>query len=118
MLFKASFDSSKQLTEIDYSFNLSLDKNRIEELGKLHFLERHENGIIIGPSGFGKSMIATGIDINTCNKGHKVLFVNAKELVDTLKDELKKGTLQEFLKKLDILFKAVGIFRNFRRLNF
>ena len=35
LLFRASFDSSKQLTEIDYSFNPSLDKQRIEELGKL-----------------------------------------------------------------------------------
>ena len=45
-------------------------------------------------------MIATGIGINACNKGYKVLFVNAKELIDTLKDELQKGTLPEFLKKL------------------
>ena len=29
-----------------------------------------------------------------------MLFVNAKELVDTLKDELRNGTLQAFLKKL------------------
>lgn len=100
LLLKANFDSSKPLTEIDYSFNPSLDKNRIDELGRLHFLERHENIIIMGPPGVGKSMIATGIGINACNKGYKVLFVNAKELIDTLKDELQKGTLPEFLKKL------------------
>lgn len=45
-------------------------------------------------------MIATGIGINACNNGYKVLFVNAKELIDALKDELLKGTLPEFLKKL------------------
>lgn len=59
LLNKASFDSSKRLSEIDYSFNPSLDRDRIEELGKLHFLQRHENVIIIGPPGVGKSMIGT-----------------------------------------------------------
>lgn len=100
LLTKACFDSTKELSEIDYSFNPSLDKARIEELGELHFLKRHENVIIIGPPGVGKSMIATGIGINACNRGHKVLFVNAKELIDTLETEMQEGTLPEFLRKL------------------
>lgn len=100
LLMKASFESYKRLKDIDYSFNSSLDKNKIEELGKLHFLEKHENIIIIGPPGVGKSMIATGIGINACNAGRKVLFVNAKELIDTLEQEMLAGTLQVFLRKL------------------
>ena len=84
LLEKANFDSFASLSDIDYSFNHTLDKDKIEELGKLHFLQMHENIIIIGPPGVGKSMIATGIGINACHEGKKVLFVNAKELVDKL----------------------------------
>ena len=100
LMNNASFDSTKRLSDIDYSFNPSLDQNRIEELGHLHFLQRHENVIIVGPPGVGKSMIATGIGINACTNGYRVLFVNAKELIDTLEKELLGGTLQKFLNKL------------------
>ena len=46
----AGFDSIKRLEDIDYSFNPSLDYDKITELGKLGFIEAHENVIIIGPS--------------------------------------------------------------------
>ncbi len=48
LLDKASFDTMACLKDIDYSFNPSLDQQRIEELGKLHFLEEKENIIISG----------------------------------------------------------------------
>lgn len=100
LLEKAHFDTHASLKDIDYSFNHSLDKEKIEELGKLHFLKAHENIIIIGPPGVGKSMIATGIGINACDAGKRVLFVNAKELVDKLYEEMIKGNLAETLEKL------------------
>lgn len=97
---KANFDTPAALEDIDYSFNPSLDKSRIEELGKLHFLDAHENIIIIGPPGVGKSMIATGIGRAACAAGKKVLFVNAKELVDRLHSQMHAGRLQETLGQL------------------
>ena len=98
---KACFESNKELEEIDYSFNQSLDRNKISELGRLDFIEAKENVIIIGPPGVGKSMIATGIGIKAVNAGYKVLFVNAKDLVDWLYDSMTEGSLRETLKKLD-----------------
>lgn len=98
---KACFDMPSRLSDIDYSFNPSLDKNKIDELGKLNFMKNHENIIIIGPPGVGKSMIATGIGKNACDAGHKVLFVNAKELIDRLYDEMLEGHLQDTLSRLN-----------------
>lgn len=98
---KAGFDSTSTLEDIDYSFNPSLDQAKIEALGKLDFLEKNENIILIGPPGVGKSMIATGIGRRACTAGKKVLFANAKELVDRLHDEMVKGNLLVTLEKLD-----------------
>ena len=98
---KAGFDTASDLDDIDYGFNHSLDKDKIEYLGQLHFMNEHENIIIIGPPGVGKSMIATGIGRNACAAGKKVLFVNAKELVDRLQAEMLEGNLPEMLHRLN-----------------
>ena len=78
---EAHFEAIRHLEDIDYSFNHSLNRDKITELGRLDFIEANENVIIIGPPGVGKSMIATGIGLNAVKAGYKVLFVNAKEFV-------------------------------------
>lgn len=100
LILKAGFDFIKTLDDIEYSFNDSINYQKIKELGTLSFLEKNENIIIIGPPGVGKSMIATGIGINACKAGKTVLFINAKELMDKLSDSLAKNTLKQTLKSL------------------
>ena len=97
---EACFETAKRLEDIDYGFNQTLDKDKIMELGRLDFIESGENVIIIGPPGVGKSMIATGIGLNAVSAGYKVLFVNAKDLVDRLYEKMQEGKLREMLEEL------------------
>ncbi len=101
LTMKAGFDFIKTLDDIEYSFNESINYQKVKELGTLSFMERKENIIIIGPPGVGKSMIATGIGINACKAGKTVIFVNAKELMDKLSDAVRKDTLKQVLKVLN-----------------
>jgi DNA replication protein DnaC len=100
---QACFEMEKTLESIDYSFNPALDRAKIEYLGRLNFIEACENVIIIGPPGVGKSMIATGIGINACQAGNKVLFANAKDLIDLMHKKMTEGTLAETIEQLNKL---------------
>lgn len=97
---EAGFESETRLEDIDYGFNQSLDQDKIMELGRLDFLDAGENVILTGPPGVGKSMIATGIGMRAVSAGYKVLFVNAKDLVDRLYERMQEGTLREMLEEL------------------
>lgn len=97
---EAHFESPKNLEDIDYSFNKTINQTTIEELGSLKFIQEHKNIVIIGPPGVGKSLIATGLGRKACKSDYKVLWVNAKEFVDKLHDALLEGTLEETLKNL------------------
>lgn len=100
LIMQAGFDSIKTLEDIEYDFNKSINYQKIKELGTLEFIEKGENIIIIGPPGVGKSMIATGIGVNACKAGKKVIFSNAKELVDDLYEAMKLGNLKDELKRI------------------
>ena len=64
-------------------------------------MKSNENILIIGPPGVGKSMIATGIGMKACSAGEKVLFTNAKELLDRLCLEAASGSLRATLEAMD-----------------
>src|SRR5699024_6031752 len=98
---EACFEAEKRLEDIDYGFNQSLDRDKITELGRLHVLDASENVSIIGPPGVGKSMICTGLRMNASSAGYRVLFSNAKGLVDRLYEKMQEGSLRATLKELN-----------------
>ena len=50
----------KTLAGFDFSFQPSLDRNRIMTLASLDFIDKHEVVHLIGQSGIGKSHLAIG----------------------------------------------------------
>jgi len=102
----ARFPTHKALDEFDFTARPSLNKPLVVELSRGDYLERRENLLIVGPSGTGKTHLATALGIAACGQGKRVRFWRVTELITTLleaKEERLLLRMRQHLAKLDLL---------------
>jgi len=71
----------KTLAGFDFSFQPSLDRNRIMALAGLDFINRAEVVHLLGPPGTGKSHLATALAVEAVRAGKSVYFIPLADLV-------------------------------------
>jgi DNA replication protein DnaC len=64
----------KTLSGFDFSFQPSLDRNRVLALAQLDFIDRHDVVHFIGQSGTGKSHLAAALGVEAVRAGPSVCF--------------------------------------------
>ncbi len=102
----ARFPSHKTLEEFDFKSRPSVNKPLVLELAKGEYLDRRENLLFVGPSGTGKTHLATALGIAACGLGKKVRFYRVTELITSLleaKEERQLLRTRGQLAKLDLL---------------
>jgi len=85
----------KTLAGFDFSFQPSLDRDRILSLAQLGFIGRCEAIHFLGPPGTGKSHLATALGVEAVKAGKSVYFTTLAELIATLSRAEREGRLQE-----------------------
>lgn len=75
----------KGLEEFDFTFQPSIDKRQIEELGTLAFVARNENVVFLGPSGVGKTHLSVGLALRALDAGMVVYYTTISRLIADLK---------------------------------
>lgn len=85
----------KTLAGFDFSFQPSLDRERILTLAQLGFIERYEAVHFLGPPGTGKSHLATALGVEAVKAGKSVYFTTLAELISTLSRAEREGRLQD-----------------------
>lgn len=99
-LRRASFDNSKTLESFDFTFNAKVPKSKVIDLGTCNFLGKHENVLLIGPAGVGKSHIAQAIGHRACRLGHDVVYLPANRLLAQLRAARADNTYERKLARL------------------
>ena len=95
----AGFPTIKTLEHYDFKFGAGVPKRLIQELSLLNFVERHENVILLGPSGVGKTHLSISLGFLATQRLMKVRFVTASDLMIQLSAAHRQGKLEEFIKR-------------------
>lgn len=96
----ARFPARKSLEEFDFDHARGLRRDLIAHLGTLDFVAAKENVVFLGPPGTGKTHLAIGLGIRSCQAGHRTLFATASQWVARLAEAHHTGRLQDELIKL------------------
>jgi len=77
----ASFPVIKTIDEYDFHFATGAPQKQIQALHSLSFVERHENVVLLGPSGVGKTHLAIALGYAAAQAGIKTRFTTAADLM-------------------------------------
>lgn len=93
----ATFHYRASVEEIIFEESRDIDRAKVEYLADGRFINKKENILITGPTGTGKSYIATALGYQACIDGRKVKYYNVNKLLSRMKMAKVGG---EYLKEL------------------
>jgi len=83
-LTKARLKLQASLEDIDYSGNRELDKAQLLDLGSCRWLKEHNNLLVTGLTGVGKTFIACALAQKACREGFTALYLRLPRLFGDL----------------------------------
>ncbi|HRI18075.1 MAG TPA: IS21-like element helper ATPase IstB [Burkholderiaceae bacterium] len=94
----ARLSAVKTLAGFDFSFQPSLDRNRIMALAELQFIDRAEAVHLIGPPGTGKTHLSLALGVEAVKAGRSVYFGSLADIIAALSKAEREGALRERIK--------------------
>jgi DNA replication protein DnaC len=86
----------KDLKDFDWGYNTRLPKRAVLELATLKFIEAREDALLIGPPGLGKSHCAKAIAQLAVQRGYRVLYREAHQLIEEIHEARELGELRKY----------------------
>jgi DNA replication protein DnaC len=87
------------LETFDFDFQPAIDKALVMQLAEMDFIRTHEDVVLTGNSGTGKSHIVKAIAVRACGTRIKVLYRRFHVLMDDLYAGLADNTYDERLRR-------------------
>ena len=103
LIRRADFPTVKSFADYDYSHITIPPALSKKELESAAFVPKHQNLVLYGPVGTGKTHMAIAAGMEACRRGHKTRFYTVTELVLALSGARRDGTLDRLQKELNAL---------------
>jgi DNA replication protein DnaC len=88
------------IEDLDFRDSRGLKRTQIEQLATGVWVEQHQNVIVTGPTGCGKTFVACALAHKACRAGHRSLYFYAPKLFRALTLAQADGSLPNLLKKI------------------
>jgi DNA replication protein DnaC len=88
------------IEDVDYPAKRELDRAVIRQLSTCRWIEEHQNVVITGATGTGKTYVACALAHQACRKGHRAIYRRASRLTDELTLARADGTYARALARL------------------
>lgn len=98
MVKVGAFPHQKELKDFDFTFQPTINRQQILDFTTLRFIEEKENIVFLGPSGVGKTHLATSIGIAAAKKRTSTYFIKCNDLLLHLKRAKLENRLESRLK--------------------
>ncbi|MBP8300839.1 MAG: IS21-like element helper ATPase IstB [Planctomycetes bacterium] len=83
-IHSAKLGAFKSIADFDWDWPDAIDRDHLEEILQLGFLDEAANVVLLGPSGTGKTMISQNLGYQALLNGHTVLRVTTSEMLNDL----------------------------------
>ncbi len=100
LIKQARFRQKATIMEVNFTAVRNLERNMFNRLSSLDFINKHENIILTGASGVGKSYLAQALGHQACMMGYKTLYYITARLFNRLKLAKVDGTYNKELNRL------------------
>jgi DNA replication protein DnaC len=97
----ARFPLLKTLDTFDFTGQPSIPEKLVRELMVGEYADRHENVLLVGSSGTGKTHLASALGFAGCMQGRHVRFFTVKALVTHLVEMTEQRQLERTLRQLE-----------------
>ncbi len=84
----------------DFSFKRNLTKAQVKELMGLFFIEKKQSLLLTGPTGVGKTFLASAIGNHACHKGVETIFLSINNFIEQTEVARTTGKYLRFKEKL------------------
>lgn len=92
--------SAACVEDIDYAPKRELDKAVVRQLATCRWVAEHQNVIITGMTGTGKTYVACALAQQACRKGHRAIYRRAPRLFEELTLAHADGTYARLLTRI------------------
>jgi DNA replication protein DnaC len=97
---QAKFRVNGTLAQLDYGASRQLNKTQIRSLAQGEWLRLHQNILITGATGCGKTYLACALGHNHCQQGENVYYFRLKELLEKMFMAQADGSYRKLINKL------------------